>query len=161
MGLFTPRDRAPLDAPAEPRLPGKVRELPRSDFVPRRRPVNNDLAGHIASLMQRTSATSLREIDDLIVALRRRREELLAESARVQRHIIEYAELSQSTVQSTRMIAESLAHFNKVPDAPSMGDQHLAEISNKDHERGSGEDHETFGGGSPEIPEESRTPEAT
>src|SRR5215471_17890130 len=74
MGLFTPRDRAPLDAPAEPRLPGKVRELPRTDFAPRRRPVNDDMAGHIASLMQRTSAASLREIDDLIVALRRRRE---------------------------------------------------------------------------------------
>jgi len=89
-----------------------------------------------------------------------RREELLAESARVQRQIIEYAELSQSTVQSTRIIAESLAHFNKVPDAPSMGEQHLEDISNKDRERGSGEDHETVGGGSPEIPETSRTSEA-
>jgi len=114
--------------------------------------VNNDLTSHIASLMQRTSATSLREIDDLIVALRRRREELLAESARVQRQIIEYAELSQSTVQSTRIIAESLAHFNKVPDAPSMTEQHLEDISNEDRERGSGEDRGTFGG-NPETPE--------
>jgi hypothetical protein len=160
MGLFTPRDRAPLDHSAEARVQEKVRELPHSDFAPRRRPVNNDLTSHIASLMQRTSATSLREIDDLIGALRRRREELLAESARVQRQIIEYAELSQSTVQSTRIIAESLAHFNKVPDAPSMGEQHLADISNKDRERGSAEDHETFGDGSPEIPEASRTSEA-
>jgi len=119
--------------------------------------VTNDLAGHIASLMQRTSATSLREIDDLILALRKRREELLRESDRVRREIIEYAALSQSTVQSTRIIAESLANFNKVPDAPSISAQHLEDVSSEGDERRSGENVRSLSG-DPEIPDAARTP---
>jgi hypothetical protein len=63
--------------------------------------------------MQRATAASLREIDDLIVELRRRREELLSESTRVQKEIFEYAKLNQSTIDSTKMITERLACFNR------------------------------------------------
>jgi hypothetical protein len=38
----------------------------------------------------------------------------------VQREITEYAHLSQSAMQSTKIIAESLSHWKKIPDAPSM-----------------------------------------
>jgi hypothetical protein len=53
----------------------------------------------------------------------------------VQREVIEYAKLSQTTMQSTKIIAESLAHFNKLPpdspfkkvaDAPRLSELHLA-----------------------------------
>ena len=49
--------------------------------------------------------------------LGRRREKLLSESARVQREIIEYAKLSQSAMQSTKIISQRLSSLNKFPDA--------------------------------------------
>jgi hypothetical protein len=57
---------------------------------------------------------SLKEVDDLIVELQRQREKLLSESARVQREIIEFATMSQSTMQSTKIIAESLTYWNRI-----------------------------------------------
>ena len=161
MGFFTAGERAELGKPAEKRVQGKIRELGRDDFAPRRRRADNDLAsdggsltqslatGDVGSLTQRLAKTSLREIDDLILELQRRREELLSESARVQREIVEYAKLSQSTMQSTKIITESLAYWNKVPNPPSMTELH----SNEDRKSGSSEelpqpseDHGTFGG---------------
>jgi hypothetical protein len=44
------------------------------------------------------------------------------EGARVQREIVEYATLSQAALQSTKIIAESLTGWKKVPDAPSLRD---------------------------------------
>ena len=120
MGFFTTRERAELGKSSEIRVQGQVRELVRRDFTPRRRPADSDLAGHVGSLMERVAEASLQEIDDLIAELRRRREQLLGESARVQRAIIEYAQLSQSTMQSTKIITESLAYWNKLPDAPGV-----------------------------------------
>jgi hypothetical protein len=160
MGFFTAGERAELGKPAEKRVQGKIRELGRDDFAPRRRradddfapqrrPADNDLAGDVGSVTQRLAKTSLREIDDLIVVLRKRREELLSESARVQREIVEYAKLSQSTMQSTKIITESLAYWNKVPNPPSMTELH----SNEDRKSGSSEavarrseDHGTISG---------------
>jgi hypothetical protein len=40
----------------------------------------------------------------------------------VRRDIVEYATLSQAAMQSTRIIAESLTHWKKVPDAPSISE---------------------------------------
>ena len=48
------------------------------------------------------------------------RDMLQNEGARVQREIVEYATLSQAAMQSTKIIAESLTHWKKVPDAPSI-----------------------------------------
>jgi hypothetical protein len=45
---------------------------------------------------------------------------LNSESTRVQREIVEFATLSQAAMQSTKIIAESLTHWKRVPDAPSM-----------------------------------------
>jgi hypothetical protein len=81
-----------------------------------------DLAGHVGTLMQRVSDTSVREIDELIAVLQQRREALLSESARMQREIVEYAKLNQVTLHSTRIITESLAAFRRVPDAPSISE---------------------------------------
>jgi hypothetical protein len=132
MSFFTTRERAELGKSSEMKVEGKVREIVRRDFTPRRRPADNDLAGHVGSVMQRVAETSLQEIDNLIVVLQRRREELLNESARVQHEIIEYAKLNQTTVQSAKIITDSLAHLNKVPDVPRMSELHDA-ISNEEH----------------------------
>ena len=114
MSFFTSRKRADPGKSAEKRAEGKGK-LVRSEFIPRRRLADNDLAGHVCSVTQQVAANSLREIDDLIVVLQLRREKLLDESARVQCEIIEYAKLSQSTMQSVQIITESISHLNKVP----------------------------------------------
>ena len=148
MSFFTTRE---LGKSAEKiRAEGKVREVVRSEFAPQQRLTNNHLGGHggsvrqqrpadnhlggdDGSMLQQVAESSLREIDDLIVVLQRRREELLSESARVQRAVIEYAKLSQSTMQSTRIITESLSHLNKVPAPPHKSERHVGDVSNEEH----------------------------
>src|SRR5258708_5280220 len=57
MGFFTARERAALGKSAEIGVQGNVRELVRGDFAPWRLPGDNDLEGHVGSLMQRVSAS--------------------------------------------------------------------------------------------------------
>ena len=78
------------------------------------------VANNLGSLLQRVAGTSVREIDELIVELQTLRDMLQSEGARVQREIVEYATLSQAAMQSTKIVAESLTHWKKVPDAPSI-----------------------------------------
>ena len=121
----------------------KIRDVVRSEFAPRRRPdvgsvrqqrpADNHLGGNVGSLLQQVAESSLQEIDDLILVLQRRREDLLNESARVQRAVIEYAKLSQSTMQSARIITESLSHLNKVPALPHKSECHVGDVSNEEH----------------------------
>ena len=120
MSFFTTRKRDDLGKSAEKRAEGK-RKLVRSEFI------------------QQVAANSLQEIDDLIVMLQLRREKLLDESARVQREIIEYAKLSQSTMQSVRIITESISHLNKVPDVPRSSERRVEEVSNEEHRNNGGE----------------------
>jgi hypothetical protein len=132
MGFFSAREPAELDR-SENGVEGKDRESVRHDFAPRQRPREDDAAGHLGSLMTRVAETALQEIDDLIAELRRRRERLLGESARVQREIIEYAKLSQSAVLSTQIITQRLSSLKKFPDASVMSERHVEDISNENH----------------------------
>jgi hypothetical protein len=102
---------------------GEIREFVRRDVATLRRQPESEseiVAGNIGTLLQRVAGTSVKEIDKLIVELQTLRDMLHTEGARVQREIVEYATLSQAAMQSTRIIAESLTHWKKVPDAPSM-----------------------------------------
>ena len=102
---------------------GKIREFVRRDMTSLRRNPESDsdlVANNISSLLQRVAGTSVQEIDRLIAELQSLREMLSVEGARVQREIVQYATLSQSAMQSTKIIAESLSHWKKVPDAPSI-----------------------------------------
>jgi hypothetical protein len=128
MGLFTDRERAELGRSMEIGLEGKGGESARHDFAPRQRPREEDAAGQ---LMQRVAKTALQEIDDLIAELRRRRERLLSESARVQREIIEYAKLNQSAVQSTKTITERLSNLKRFSDAQAISEVHDEGLSNE------------------------------
>jgi hypothetical protein len=85
----------------------------RDDFTPRRG--DNALGGRVA-VLQRATAASLREIDDLIVELRRRREGLVSKSARVQNEIVEFAQSNHSAIEATKIITERLAAFNGSPN---------------------------------------------
>lgn len=151
MAFFTDRERAALGKSLDVKVQGKVRELVRQEFGPRRRrpaepnspedagpmmrrrpaepdspedagpmmrrrPAEPTFTDDVGSMMRRATESSLQQIDDIIAILQRRRDKLLSETARVQREVIEYAKLSQSTVQSTKIIAESLEHLNKIRD---------------------------------------------
>jgi uncharacterized protein (DUF2267 family) len=125
MSLIKSREPAELDKPAESEVEGDIREFVRRDVATLRRQPENDsemVASNISSLLQRVAGTSVQEIDKLISELQTLRDMLQNEGARVQREIVEYATLSQAALQSTKIIAESLTHWKKVPDAPSLRD---------------------------------------
>ena len=114
-----------LEQPREIEVEGEIREFVRRDVVGVRRQPESDselVANNINQLLQRVAGTSVQEIDKLITELQTLRDTLQSEAARVQREIVEYATLSQAALQSTKIIAESLTHWKKVPDAPSLRD---------------------------------------
>ena len=123
MTLIKSRESAEIDKAVETEVEGEIREFVRRDVATLRRQPENDsemVASNIGSLLQRVAGTSVQEIDKLIGELQTLREMLHNEGARVQREIVEYATLSQAAMQSTKIIAESLTHWKKVPDAPSI-----------------------------------------
>ena len=100
--------------PRENGVEGEIREFVRRDGQALRRAPETDselVAHNITTLLQRVAGTSVQEVDRLIAELQQLRELLHQEGARVQREITEYAHLSQSAMQSTKIIAESLAHW--------------------------------------------------
>ena len=107
----------------ETQVEGEIREFVRRDVATLRRQPEQDsemVASNIGNLLQRVAGTSVKEIDKLVAELQTLREMLQNEGARVQREFVEYASLSQAAMQSTRIIAESLTSWKKIPDAPSM-----------------------------------------
>jgi sulfur transfer protein SufE len=106
----------------ETAVEGEIREFVRRDANALRRAPESDselVAGNINLLLQRVAGTSVQEIDHLISELQTLREMLQAEATRVQRELAQYAHLSQSAMQSTKIIAESLAQW-KTSDLRSV-----------------------------------------
>ena len=126
MAFLNTRESADLDDSVETAVEGEIREFVRRDVATslRRQPESDSemVANNITSLLQRVAGTSVQEIDKLISELQTLRDMLQNEGARVQREIVEYATLSQAALQSTKIIAESLTGWKKVPDAPSLRD---------------------------------------
>ncbi len=82
----------------------------REEDAPLRSSADSEVvANNINTLLQRVAGFSVAEIDRQMAELRILRERLQSEGARVQREITEYARLSQSAMQSTKIITESLA----------------------------------------------------
>jgi hypothetical protein len=75
-------------------------------------------ASNLGTLLERVSGTSTIEIDNLIGDLQALRKKLQADSNRIQRDIAEYASLSQSVMQLTKIVSDSV---KKLPDAPQFG----------------------------------------
>jgi hypothetical protein len=124
MSTFTTDEASGIER-AEAEVEGGIRDFVRRDAAALRRQPENDseiVAGNISSLLQRVSVNSVQEIDRLIADLQALRERLEDEGARVQRRIVEYATLSQAAMQSTKIITESLSHWKRVPDAPSISE---------------------------------------
>lgn len=103
-----------LDQQRDLGVEGEIREFVRRDGQALRRTPENDselVAHNIGTLVQRVAGTSVQEVDRLINELQQLRELLHQEGTRVQREITEYAHLSQSAMQSTKIIAESLSQW--------------------------------------------------
>ena len=124
MALRKARYIAEHDEPAEMELEGEIREFVSRDVVSNvgRRPENETelVASNINSVLQRVTATSVQEIDALISELESSRDMLHSEAARVQREIVQYSTLIQGALHSTKIIAESLTQWKKVPDAQRL-----------------------------------------
>jgi hypothetical protein len=121
MNAAKPRNVAEMEKPAS-EIEGNIRELVRRDTNAFRQ-VESDgemAANNLSSLLRRVSGNSAREIDNLIGELQVLRDKLQADSDRVERDIVEYAQLSQSVLQLTKIIAEGVTQVKKVPDAPSI-----------------------------------------
>ena len=76
----------------------------------------SEVASSLGAVLQRVGGSSLQEIDHLVGELQTMRDLLETEGERVQREIAEYAHLSQSSLQSAKIIAESLAHWKNIAD---------------------------------------------
>ncbi len=76
----------------------------REEDAPLRSSADSEVvANNINTLLQRVAGFSVAEIDRQMAELRILRERLQSEGARVQREITEYARLSQSAMQSTKI----------------------------------------------------------
>ena len=105
-----------FDRAIEAAVEVEIREFVHRDGASLRRTSETDcelLANRIETLLQRVAGTSVQEIDGLIAELQTLWALLQEEGARVQRSLAEYAHLSQSAMQSTRIIAESLAQWKQ------------------------------------------------
>ena len=126
MSFLKTRDSAEVETSTDTEMEGEIREFVRRDVATslRRQPESDSevVANNIGALLQRVAGTSVGEIEKLINELQTLRDMLQNEAARVQREIVEYATLSQAAMQSTKIIAESLTQWKKVPDAPSLRD---------------------------------------
>ncbi len=101
---------------SEQKLEGEVRQLaPQgSDHVDQVDDVKlttNDLE----NLTRRMSLASTREIDSLIGELKTLRQKLATDGGRLERQLAEYAGLSQSVTQLTKIISEGLTHLEMGP----------------------------------------------
>jgi hypothetical protein len=148
MGFFTQRDHGELNRPTV--IKAKFREFagqshnsPRrapahdapppgetpQNYAPHRRASEKDrVDGNADRLLGQMTADAIKQIDLLLVELQAHRKRLLSEAARVERDLISYAALSQSTMQSTKIITESLTHWNGIRNASGTGEA-------KEHDR--------------------------
>jgi hypothetical protein len=102
--MFPTRERAGLNKLAD--VTGEIGE-----FVHQQQDSESDgqhVANNLASLLERVAGTTVREIDYLIAELQTLRVKLQIEETRMERELFEYATLSQSAIESIKVISESL-----------------------------------------------------
>jgi hypothetical protein len=121
MSIVKSRELTPSDNPAE--IEGNIRGLVRQQNSAVRQPENS--GERASTLMRRLSLESTREIDRLIDDLKNVRGKLEDDGNRVQSAIVGYASLSQSVIQLTKIVSDSMTHVKRVSDAPSISTEAL------------------------------------
>ena len=113
MNFAKPFGSAEIDKSPEREVEGNIRELTRSGAAFRQSDGNDSemTANNLGHLLSRVSGTSTRQIDNLIGDLRTLREKLQSDGDRVQRDIVEYAALSQSVMQLTKIVGVSVKNL--------------------------------------------------
>ena len=87
-------------------------------------PIDNQaVASDLASLIKRVAASSVQEVDDVIVDLKMLREKLDGDAARMRRELAEFAAFGESTLQSMKVISESLRNNLRIL---TRSDRHVA-----------------------------------
>src|SRR5215469_6342524 len=114
MNSTKPNDLARSDMPNE--FESNIRELVRRQHSATRRV--DDTGDHASNFIGRIALESTREIDRLIDDLRRLRGKLEDEGNRVQRDVADYNSLSQSVIQLTQIVSDSMTHVRTFSDAP-------------------------------------------
>ena len=99
-------------------LEGDIRDFIRRDVTPLRspqpEPASEFAVNNLNSLIQCVSGSSLQEIEKLIVELENAQDFLRNEGDRLQREISGYAQMSQATMKSLKIVAESIENWKKV-----------------------------------------------
>jgi hypothetical protein len=78
-----------------------------------------DTGKQASTLICQLSRVSTREIDRLIDDLKNLRDKLESDGNRVQSDIVEYASLSQSALQLTKIVTDAVAHVKGISAAAS------------------------------------------
>ena len=116
MNFIRPRGTADIDEVEI--ADGNIQELVQAVSTVRQNDGDSEKAtDKLGSLLSRVSGTSIRKIDNLIDELQTLRGKMLSDGRRVQHDIEQYATLSQSVMQLTKIIAESMTQVKKEPDA--------------------------------------------
>lgn len=117
MNFAKPFGTAEIDKSVETEVEGNIRELTRGGTAFRQADSGDGemTANNLSTLLRRVSGSSTRQIDNLIGELRTLREKLQTDGDRVQHDIVEYAALSQSVMQLTRIVAESVKNLPEDP----------------------------------------------
>jgi hypothetical protein len=120
MKITKPIVSAEIKQSAEMDVKGNLHSLPRAGdpFRPVETGDDDLSAGGLGTLLRRVYETSTREIENLIDELQGLRKKLQTDGTRIQRDIVEYAELSQQLMQLTSIIADSV---KKLPGLPGIG----------------------------------------
>jgi hypothetical protein len=122
MSTFKQRDSAAAERSDGAEIEGKIHELVRRDGQAiRRTDGESEVAtGNLGNLVRRVSANSASEIDNLIRELQLLRDKLVSDGYRVEREIVEYAGLSQSVIDMTKIITDSMTQVKTLPKAPTL-----------------------------------------
>jgi hypothetical protein len=114
MTLGISQKTADIDHAAEVAAEGDSRGFARRDGAKAQGTPEADIqvaADNVVALLQKIAESSTQGIDRLIVDLQTISDLLHDEGARVQREVAKYAHLSQSALQSTKIITESLGKW--------------------------------------------------
>ena len=104
MGAFSKFERG-MEAERISEVTGEIRDLVHEQ---QSTTDGQAVASNLASLLQRATSSSVREVDHVIAELQVLREKLQGDAARVQRELADYATFSESTFQSMSVISECL-----------------------------------------------------